>query len=286
MIPQVQSRVGKNGRCMNACLASILEVPERSVPDFQDDQYQDVNKWLRPRGLRYSQIPIGDTPPAGWHTTEGISPRGGMHAIVGLDGEPVWDPHPQDGTGRGLVKPIRYGLLTAVARDALQGKCLNTAAEALRTKHDELKGSPQRTGVASTAYSTLLRPVMDLVGEAERLLASAKLDDDPIYWRKIMESARRALATAIGAAQSGDYGKAAAYLDVALSTAHKVIDKMRHSGRARDSEIPPFKPGDPIRLKSGKRTVVAKCMLARNLLDEPVWHVSTTSGEVVAIPRK
>jgi hypothetical protein len=46
-------------------------------------------------------------------TIEGISPRGGQHACVALNGRLIWDPHPEDQTGRGLVKAEVYGLLCA-----------------------------------------------------------------------------------------------------------------------------------------------------------------------------
>jgi hypothetical protein len=120
MIPQTQSRTGPTGRCFPACLASILEVPEASVPDFMDEGDEDflahVNQFLARFGLSYKQVPVQDVHPVGWHTVEGLSPRGGQHAVVGRDGRMVWDPHPQDGTGRFLVKPEIYGLLLKTGR--------------------------------------------------------------------------------------------------------------------------------------------------------------------------
>jgi hypothetical protein len=108
----VQTRIGDVGNCFAACLASILEEP---LPEFgltRDHDYDaNVDAWLAERGLRYKQVPAGDVMPTGWHTIEGISPRGGMHATVGLNGKMMWDPHPQDGTGRGLKTVERYGLL-------------------------------------------------------------------------------------------------------------------------------------------------------------------------------
>jgi hypothetical protein len=122
----VQSRTGEDGTCFRACLASILEVPESRVPDFgaggDDDRWwADIQAWLRQAGLEYVRTPIGGTKPVGWSTIEGISPRGGLHACVAKDGELVHDPHPQDGTGRGLVEPRYYGVFRKVggkAKDA------------------------------------------------------------------------------------------------------------------------------------------------------------------------
>lgn len=123
MIPQVQSRVGKRGRCFNACLASILELPEASVPDFDEDDYwQSVDDWLSKFGLYYRQVPL-DIAPVGWHTVEGTSPRGGQHAVVGYNGEMVWDPHPEDGTGK-WVKPRIYGVLISRGQGTISDQAL------------------------------------------------------------------------------------------------------------------------------------------------------------------
>lgn len=113
MKPLVQSRVGNNGRCLAACLASILEIPESKVPEYGEaDWQQTINKFLKGHGLRYRRVSANSAPPLGYHTIEGISPRGGMHAVVGKRGRMVHDPHPQDGTGRGLVTREYYGVLT------------------------------------------------------------------------------------------------------------------------------------------------------------------------------
>jgi uncharacterized Zn finger protein (UPF0148 family) len=220
-----------------------LNLRESQVPDFpQANQDPGVDKFLAQYGLRYEEFPITpNNAPVGYHFILGISPRGGEHAIVGKDGHPAWDPHPSNKhDGQGLVKPERYGILVnefEKAKDALlSGKQLHNAAEELRSKHDEVKQSPLRTGNPATAYNALRQPTAALVVEAEKLLVNAKLDDDPSYWRNKMAAARKALETSTKAAQSRDYGKAAAYLDAALSLAHMVIDKMRNSGRARDMD--------------------------------------------------
>ena len=120
MRPVYQTRTGEIGNCFAACLASILEEPLPELGLTSDHDYdENVNKWLAARGLRYTQVP-SDVKPMGWTTIEGISPRGGMHATVGLDGKIVWDPHPNDGTGHGLVSVERYGLLVPMAKDEEQ----------------------------------------------------------------------------------------------------------------------------------------------------------------------
>jgi hypothetical protein len=128
MIAVVQTRTGENGNCFAACLASILEVPLHVVPEFGgDDVWLDnIQAFLAGFGLYYVQVasddPIIETAFAHgevFHTIEGTSPRGGQHAVVGLNGSIVHDPHPEDGTGRGLVEVDTYGLLCAqMARPA------------------------------------------------------------------------------------------------------------------------------------------------------------------------
>ena len=120
MIAVQQTRTGAHGNCFAACLASILEVPLDSIPDFgEDDEFlEDVADFLAEHGLYYVQIQPEDSAFAAmcasgdiFHTIEGVSPRGGQHAVVGLCGDMVWDPHPEDGTGRGLVSVECFGLL-------------------------------------------------------------------------------------------------------------------------------------------------------------------------------
>ncbi len=107
----VQTRTGADGNCLNACVASILELPLSEVPEFGGDWLEDLNDFLSERGLSYRRVPM-HAKPSGWSTIEGVSPRGGLHACVAHDGELVWDPHPiEDGTGQGLVEPRYYGLL-------------------------------------------------------------------------------------------------------------------------------------------------------------------------------
>ena len=114
MIPQVQSRIGEHGTCFRTCLASLLNLEEKQVPDFKEANLDPgVDKFLRQYGLRYEEVPINldDPTPLGLHLALGTSPRGGQHAVVAENGKLLHDPHPQDGTGRGLTDVKAYGLL-------------------------------------------------------------------------------------------------------------------------------------------------------------------------------
>ena len=248
MLKLTQSRIGNSGTCFRTALACLLNLKEADVPDFPDaneDPY--VNTFLAKHGLRYEEISYdAANPPVGLYLLLGISPRGGMHVVIEKDGKLVWDTHPQDGTGRGIVEPLKYGVLTRIgtkaqAKDAapLSGKRLNAAAEMLRTKHDEIYDFPERKALISpsargTMYHRMQQPVIDLVKEAEALLNNAKLDDDPSYWRQKLQAAKITLKQAEQFAAAGDYGRAVSYQDCAFSMVHTVIDKMRNSGRAKD----------------------------------------------------
>jgi hypothetical protein len=134
-----QSRVGDNGTCFRSCIASIFDVPESDVVDFDgprkymhnatelDDYWANVQGWLGERGLRYRRVPLSGSKPSGYSTIEGISPRGGLHACVAYDGKLVHDPHPLDGTGRGLLEPRYYGLLEPTERGQAKDGVLSRA---------------------------------------------------------------------------------------------------------------------------------------------------------------
>jgi len=122
VIPRTQSRTGKTGTCFRTCLASLLNLRESQVPDFKRANLDpDVNRWLgKNYGLQYKDLPITDPAPLGYHFILGLSPRGGQHCVVGYNGNLTHDPHPQDGTGRGLIKPEEWGVLVPArkAQDA------------------------------------------------------------------------------------------------------------------------------------------------------------------------
>lgn len=90
-------KAGIYGNCMQAAVASVLNLPLEAVPHFSQFVWwpQAIELWARGRGLS-----------SHWHTIEeipdrlcvvgGKSPRGakGGHVVVAHRGEIVWDPHP------------------------------------------------------------------------------------------------------------------------------------------------------------------------------------------------
>lgn len=111
MKPVMQTKVGKDGNCMSACIASLLEVPIESVDraEWSDDWLRELDALLDPFGYTYAEFNpqqvfswCGECLMIGC----GQSPRGLMHAViirhrVGRKGyhtyEWVHDPHPEGG---------------------------------------------------------------------------------------------------------------------------------------------------------------------------------------------
>lgn len=260
MIRLTQKRTGRNGTCFQTALASILET---TVPDFgptgetdEREYWRRVDNWLAGKGFRYVQVPVGAVKPIGYSTMEGISPRGGMHAVVAYNGDLVWDPHPQDGTPHGLAKPMTWGLLLPLGGS--QTKTSNVARDAYAKWWTEAEiyrlADPGKNGVRAAARIT-----RDLAEQSY------------FYWENEAKAAEE-----LG--HLDDAKKAYAQRDV--------YAKMLKRAKVNDAlaPVPPFNPGDPIKLKNGRKSTVTKCIAAENLFHEPEWHVSTASGDVVIVP--
>jgi hypothetical protein len=118
LIPLVQTRTGKNGNCMATALASILEceVPEFGMDVTDEEWWQNLREWLKSKGYRYRHLPTTAAVPEGYYIMVGKSWRGGRHAVVGKGGKIVHDPHPEDGTKRGLATLETLGILEPLGR--------------------------------------------------------------------------------------------------------------------------------------------------------------------------
>lgn len=114
MKPVHQDRFGSpGGNCLQAALASILELPLKEVPNFVTipgpSWWDELQAWLGRRGLTLVCVPP-DADWRGWlvqyggyHLIGGKSPRGLLHSVVGYKGAMVHDP-PPDGTGLETVE--------------------------------------------------------------------------------------------------------------------------------------------------------------------------------------
>ena len=95
----------ENGNCLQATVASIFEEPLENVPHFcegmREDWQEVYDAWLQKRGLQLMTVDARSCRrarwvPRGYHVIAGQSPRfDRQHAVVGLSGEVVHDPHPE-----------------------------------------------------------------------------------------------------------------------------------------------------------------------------------------------
>lgn len=99
----MQDKFGDEGNCMEACIASILEIPLDEVPYSvpYGEKWMDIlHPFLFDRGLYLitvdAEIFLKIKKPYGYSIGAGRSSRvlGFDHAVVCLDGETVHDPHP------------------------------------------------------------------------------------------------------------------------------------------------------------------------------------------------
>lgn len=126
MKPVMQTTLGRRGNCMSACLASILEIPIETVPNFFEvagegvaEWWGALREWLKPFGFGVITLTFEDAGMwntlclDGYHIVSGPSPRveGSFHATVWHAGRMVHDPHPdQSGIGRPETLDLLYPL--------------------------------------------------------------------------------------------------------------------------------------------------------------------------------
>lgn len=97
---------GRPGNCLQAAVASLLDLDLDEVPHFiecgeDEDWLERLVTFGAGRGYRVVYRPD----PVMFGLAFGRSPRDAAHAVVCLDGEIVWDPHP---SRDGLVSISNY----------------------------------------------------------------------------------------------------------------------------------------------------------------------------------
>lgn len=91
------NRQGVIGNCLQAAVASLLDLPLDAVPHFSSFVWWPaaMELWARGRGLTVvTEDCTFDTIPTRRCIVGGWSPRGVQHVCVAEAGEITWDPHP------------------------------------------------------------------------------------------------------------------------------------------------------------------------------------------------
>lgn len=127
-VNQSETRWGA-GNCLQACLASILELPLDSTPNFvaeESDWLGALAKWLQSQfAMGVLLLKLGDDPsstrPQGYCIASGPTHGYLKHSVVWLDGHIVHDPHP----ARPGLKGIDDLLVFTVPNPASRTRSLN-----------------------------------------------------------------------------------------------------------------------------------------------------------------
>jgi hypothetical protein len=102
--PQFDPNSTVRGNCVQASIASVLELPLSAVPHCAHMTHSIFKTFLKQHGLGWIKTPVDDVH-EGYHLIAGIGPRTQFgvdgvtafpvnHCVVGFNGEIVHDPHP------------------------------------------------------------------------------------------------------------------------------------------------------------------------------------------------
>lgn len=114
MKPQKQTILGEGGNCFATCVAILLDIDVKDVPNFcwgknNENWWEGFQKWLVDRGMfaievnqstSMAPVPIGTIA-----ILNGMGKRDLLHSVVGKysrieDGKTIWeflyDPHPSN----------------------------------------------------------------------------------------------------------------------------------------------------------------------------------------------
>lgn len=107
MIPVKQTKLHNppevKGNCFSASLASILEMGIDEVYDIYSDEtsewFDNLVEWAKSKGYQYNWVRGKEELPKDvYYIAFGKSPRfpDVLHCVVGLNGELIFDPHPDN----------------------------------------------------------------------------------------------------------------------------------------------------------------------------------------------
>ena len=98
-----QTITGEAGNCHSAVIANLLDIPIEEAWYFKRDieegksWVQSLSEWAAKRGLTYLMWRADSgIVPQGFHEIHGEGGRGWGHVVLGENGNPVFDPHPDN----------------------------------------------------------------------------------------------------------------------------------------------------------------------------------------------
>lgn len=178
---------GVHGNCLQACVASIFELPLDEVPHFvgEDDWWNAWRTWIEGRGFMlgnaFHTFEDHEQTKLNGHPSDGIywiatvkSPRlvkengePGLHSIVMCGGEVAWDPHPERHLGHLGFVGLGYTFIAPdPSRLMLKPKAnpVPVVVAALRYVDVEAEGIRELT---ADAHTQLLRAVTQWKADSE-----------------------------------------------------------------------------------------------------------------------
>lgn len=125
----------ERGNCWSTCVACILGLDTRTVPNFcgegEDDGvwFEEANHWLYQRGLLLMGF---NTDPITWgrcyratiSIASGLSPRGHSHSVLWQGGKLLHDPHP---SGAGIAEPKAWQIVVVSDLDKVMRRSRSEA---------------------------------------------------------------------------------------------------------------------------------------------------------------
>ena len=121
----VDAPLAERGNCYATCIASLLAVDVKDVPNFcarHESWYEDTNRWLASWGLAVLCFPFDPflTVPEQRQDiiliASGPGPRGHRHSVLWRGGRLFHDPHP---SSLGLLSADEFDLLVVADPDRL-----------------------------------------------------------------------------------------------------------------------------------------------------------------------
>lgn len=113
-----QSRVGKNGNCLSACIASLLEMQLKYLPKIDNSNYKN---WINAYQLFLNPMNLGmtlsdfDHSPKGWAIGVFGTGKKYDHAVVCYNGRKRHDPTPKKYRERARrLKDLKYWIVLTV----------------------------------------------------------------------------------------------------------------------------------------------------------------------------